>query len=48
MSERSPFQNISIDVFLYKKLRIWASTESFLKSSDLEKSEFLTSFLKVP
>ena len=31
----------------YKKLRIWASTESFLKLSDFEYSEFLTSFLKV-
>ena len=34
--------------FLYKKLRIWASTDSFLKLSDFEYSEFLTSFLKVP
>ena len=28
---------------LYKKLRIWASAESFLKLSDFEYSEFLTS-----
>ena len=32
----------------YKKLRIWASTEGFLKLSDFMNSEFLTSFLKVP
>ena len=47
-NEISPFKNISIHLFLYKKLRIWVSAESFLKSSDLENSEFLTSFLKVP
>ena len=34
-------------VFLITKLRIWASTESFLKLSDFEFSKFLTSFLKV-
>ena len=34
--------------FVDKKLRIWASTESFLKLSDFEYSEFLMSFLKVP
>ena len=34
-------------VFMYKKLRIQASTESFLKFSDFELSEFLTSFLNV-
>ena len=33
---------------LYKKVRISASTESSLKSSDFEYSKFLTSFLKVP
>ena len=32
--------------FLHKKLRIWGSTESFLKLSDSDSSEFLTSFLK--
>ena len=32
----------------HKKVRIWASTESLLKLSDFEYSEFLTSFLKVP
>ena len=37
---------LSIHVF-YKKLRIWASTEGFLKLSDIENSEFLTSFSKV-
>ena len=31
----------------YKKLRIWASTESFLKLSDFEYLRFLMSFLKV-
>ena len=45
-----------IQVFFHKKLRIYtyfllgtsASTESYLKLSKLEYSEFLTSFLKVP
>ena len=36
------------DLFFYKKLRIWASTQSFLKLSDFEYSEFLTNFLQVP
>ena len=31
----------------YKKLRNWASTESFLKSSDFEYSDFLPSSFKV-
>ena len=34
-----------IRVFLCEKLRIWASSESFLKLSDFEYSEILTSFL---
>ena len=37
-----------IHVFFGKKLKSWAITESFLKLSDFEYSEFLTSFLKVP
>ena len=43
----SRFKNTYTRLF-YKKLRIWASTESFLKLSDFEYSEFLTGFLKVP
>ena len=34
--------------YFYKKLRIWVTTESFLKLSAFEHSEFLMSFLKVP
>ena len=34
--------------YFYKKLRIWATTESFLKSSDFEYSEFPKSFFKIP
>ena len=37
-----------LNLFFYKKLRIWASTGSSLKLLDFEYSEFLTSFLKVP
>ena len=32
----------------YTILRIWGSTESFLKCSDFEYSEVLSSFLEVP
>ena len=36
-------------ILCYKKLRVWAATESFLKlSSDFQYSEVLMSFLKVP
>ena len=35
-------------MYFYKKLRIWASTESFLRLSDFEHSELLTCFLKAP
>ena len=38
---------VSLYVFFYKKLRICAKTESFIKLSDFEYLEFLTSFLKV-
>ena len=37
-----------VEVIFHKKLRIWASTRGFLKLSDFQHSEFLTSFLKVP
>ena len=33
---------------LSKKLRIWGSTGTFLKSSDFEYTEFLTTFLSLP
>ena len=41
--------HLHIHVFFNKKLRTWASTESFLKVVDfLHYSEFLISSLKVP
>ena len=36
-----------LHIFFFKKLRNWHSTDSFLKLSDFEYSEFLTTFLKV-
>ena len=35
-------------IYFYEKLRICVCSESFLKLSDFQYSEFLTSFLKVP
>ena len=37
---------LQIHLFFYKKLRIWASTKSYLNLSDFSYSDFLTSFLK--
>ena len=40
-------RGVAIHVFFYKRLRNWATTETFLKLSDFHYSKFLTSFLKV-
>ena len=41
------WRNFEGQVFFNKKLRFFEGSESFLKFSDFQYSEFLTSFLKV-
>ena len=45
MNKKNQRQNLDcLHVVFYKKVKIWGSTESFLKLSDFDYSQFLTSF----